>query len=74
VNATNAIGLAATLARDRDRVLLFRTLVRLRTDIALFDDVEQLQWSGPTPSLDALAARFDAAITQAKRPARGRSR
>lgn len=71
VNAANASALAATLSHERDRALLFRTLATLRTDIALFDDVDQLRWNGPTPALDALAARFDAAITEAKRPPRG---
>jgi hypothetical protein len=54
--------------------LLFRALATLRTDIALFDDVDQLRWTGPTRSLNALATRFDAATTDAKRPARGRLR
>jgi 5'-3' exonuclease len=67
VNAANASALAATLSRERDRALLFRTLATLRTDIALFEDVDQLQWQGPTAALDAIAARFDAAITQPKR-------
>jgi 5'-3' exonuclease len=71
VNAANASALAATLSRERDQALLFRTLATLRTDIALFDDVDQLRWNGPTPELDALAARFDAAISETKRPARG---
>ncbi|MBV9102047.1 MAG: flap endonuclease [Candidatus Eremiobacteraeota bacterium] len=35
--------LAATLARDFDRALLFRTLATLRTDIPLFDDVDALR-------------------------------
>jgi 5'-3' exonuclease len=61
VNAANASGLANTLAREWDQALLFRTLATLRTDIALFDDVDQLRWNGPTPALDAIAARFDAA-------------
>jgi 5'-3' exonuclease len=73
VNAANASALAATLSRERDQALLFRTLATLRTDIALFDDVDQLRWNGPTPGLDMLAARFDAAISETKRPARGRS-
>jgi 5'-3' exonuclease len=68
VNAANASALAATLSRERDRALLFRRLATLRTDIALFEDVDQLRWQGPTPALDGIAARFDAAITQAKRP------
>jgi 5'-3' exonuclease len=63
VNAANASALAQTLASQRDRALLFRTLATLRTDIALFDDVEQLRWTGPTPDFPAIAARFDAAVT-----------
>lgn len=61
VNATNAGALAATLCEQREQALLFRTLATLRTDIKLFDDVEQLRWSGPKPEFDALAARLDAA-------------
>jgi 5'-3' exonuclease len=64
VNATGASALAATLSRERDLAFLFRTLATLRTDIALFDDVDQLRWNGPTPALETLAARFDAAITE----------
>jgi hypothetical protein len=60
--------LANTLSLERDRAFLFRTLATLRTDIELFDDVEQLRWNGPTPAFDAMGARFDAAITAAKRP------
>jgi len=43
VNAAHAGALAATLVRERDRALLFRTLATLRTDIPLFDDVDQLR-------------------------------
>jgi 5'-3' exonuclease len=67
VNAFNASALAQTLSRERETALLFRTLATLRTDIALFDNVDQLRWSGPTPRLDGLAARFDAAATGGKR-------
>jgi 5'-3' exonuclease len=73
VNAASASTLAATLSRERDRAMLFRTLATLRTGIPLFEDVDQLRWNGPTPGLDAIAARFDAAINEAKRPGRGRS-
>jgi 5'-3' exonuclease len=73
VNVTNASALAATLTRERDHALLFRTLATLRTDIPLFDDVDELRWNGPTPAFAALAARLDAAITQNRRPATGRS-
>ncbi|HEV8145198.1 MAG TPA: 5'-3' exonuclease H3TH domain-containing protein, partial [Bryobacteraceae bacterium] len=61
VNAANASGLANTLAAQREDVLLFRTLATLRTDMVLFDDVDQLQWKGATPGFEALAARLDAA-------------
>ena len=64
VNAARASALASTLVQERDHALLFRRLATLRTDIPLFDDVDQLAWSGPTPAFDALGARFDAAITQ----------
>jgi 5'-3' exonuclease len=67
VNATNAGALADTLCRNRERAMLFRTLATLRTDLALFDDVEQLRWSGSTPEFKALSARLDAAKTE-KRP------
>ena len=68
VNAANASALAHTLSRERERALLFRTLATLRTDIALFEDVDQLRWNGPTPAFAALAARLDAAVTETKRP------
>jgi 5'-3' exonuclease len=60
VNAANATSLAATLARERERALLFRTLATLRTDIVLFKNVDQLRWNGPTPGFDKLGARLDA--------------
>ena len=66
VNAANATGLAQTLARERDRALLFRTLATLRTDIELFEDVDQLRWKGPTPAFAELAARLDAAVTEGR--------
>jgi 5'-3' exonuclease len=73
VNAANPMALAHTLSRERDRALLFRTLATLRTDIALFDDVNQLRWNGPTPAFASLAARLDAAVTETRRPLARRS-
>lgn len=67
VNATNAGALSATLAREWERATLFRTLATLRTDIPLFDDVDQLQWKGPTAVFPEFAARLDAAVTEKKR-------
>ena len=74
VNAANAGALAGTLARERDRAMLFRTLATLRTDIALFDNVDQLRWNGPTPAFPEYAARFDAAVTAPKGTPGRRSR
>jgi len=62
VDAANARGLARMLNAERDRALLFRTLATLRTDIVLFQDVDELEWHGPTPAFDALGARLDAAV------------
>lgn len=70
VNVGNVGALAASLTRERERALLFRTLATLRTDIPLFEDVEQLRWNGPSPAFDALAARLDAAVTEKKAPRR----
>ena len=70
VNAASPSALAATLARERDYALLFRTLATLRTDIPLFDSVEELKWKGPTPEFAAIGARLDAAKT-AKTPRGG---
>jgi 5'-3' exonuclease len=67
VNAANASSLASTLVREREKALLFRMLATLRTDISLFDEVDQLKWKGPTPAFDALAARLDEAVTVKRR-------
>ena len=71
VNASSPAKLAETLMRERDRALLFRTLATLRTDIPLFDSVDDLRWKGPTPTFKDWGARFDAAIT-AEAPRRAR--
>ena len=67
VNAANASTLATTLSKERESALLFRTLATLRTDIALFDDVDELLWNGPTSAFAAVGARFDAAKVEGKR-------
>jgi len=48
VDVANAGGLARTLAAERDRAMLFRTLATLRTDIPLFRDVDELKFRGPS--------------------------
>lgn len=67
VNVSNAGALSATLRSDWERALLFRTLATLRTDIPLFDDVEELRWKGPAREFDLLAAQLEAAKTE-RRP------
>jgi len=64
VNAGNADNLAATLVSRWDDALLFRTLATLRTEIPLFDDVNELRWKGPVPAFEEIGKRLDAAITE----------
>ena len=60
------------MAPDPQRAAAIRReLATLRTDIPLFDSIDDLRWKGPTPSFAALGARFDAAITQTERSPRG---
>jgi len=59
VNAANAAALSRVLADERDRALLFRTLATLRSDLPLFDSVDELEWKGPTEAFAPLAARLD---------------
>ena len=71
LNVSGASTLAATLAREMEHAMLFRTLATLRTDIALFEDVDQLRWKGPTADYDNIAKRLDAAIAGSRRFPRG---
>jgi 5'-3' exonuclease len=66
LNAASASALAATLVREREQAVLFRTLATLRRDIPLFENVDQLRWTGPTPKFDAIAEQLDAAVTGKK--------
>jgi 5'-3' exonuclease len=63
VNAS-ASTLSATLERNRDLVLLFRDLATLRTEIPLFESIDELRWKGPTPEFARFGARFDAAVVE----------
>ena len=46
------------LGEQRELALLFKTLATLRTDAALFDDVEALRWRGPVEGFASGAERF----------------
>ena len=63
VNAANAATLAATLIREREQALLFRDLATLRSNIPLFESVDELEWRGSTPGFATLATRLDKAAT-----------
>ena len=58
-NVASPASLARTLIEHQALALLFRRLATLRTDIVLFDDVEQLRWNGPTPEFPALAKELE---------------
>lgn len=60
----------ATLGAAREQAILFKTLATLRTDAALFADVDELEWRGPTAAFaewpqrmadDRIQARCDKA-------------
>lgn len=51
-----AASLADRLAAQRPLALLFRQLATLRIERDLLDDVDQLQWSGPTPAFGEVCA------------------
>ena len=74
VSVAGASTLAATLAREREQALLFRTLATLRTDISLFEDVDELRWKGPTDAFHELGPRLDAAAADETPRPSGRAR
>jgi 5'-3' exonuclease len=45
----------AVLGDNRGRALLFKRLATLRTDAALFSDVDELRWRGPTAAFARMA-------------------
>ncbi|MBA3648644.1 MAG: flap endonuclease [Chitinophagales bacterium] len=49
---------ADILGIQSKKALLFKQLATLRTDAALFSDLDQLQWHGPKSSFAALATRL----------------
>lgn len=67
LNVTNAVTLADTLERERDKALLFRTLATLKADIPLFKNVDELRWNGPAPAFDAIGRLLDEAKTEKKK-------
>ena len=72
VDVSNAQSLAATLNSKREQAFLFRELARLRVDLPLFKNVDELLWQGPTTDFAPLAERLDKAKFE-KKSAGGRS-
>jgi 5'-3' exonuclease len=66
VNVASPKALSSTLVANRDQALLFRVLATLRTDVPVFDSVDQLEWKGPTADFAPLAARLDSSVTKGK--------
>ena len=58
VPVRGAARLAATLAEQRERALLFRTLATLRVDAPVGTDVDALRWIGPRPGFAAWSKRL----------------
>jgi 5'-3' exonuclease len=52
--------LANTLFSSWEEALLFRKLATLRTDAPVFDNIEELEWRGQTPSFEAMCSRLKA--------------
>lgn len=63
VNCSRPGALSIALEKNRELALLFRDLATLRTNIPVFDSVDQLEWHGPTPAFQAFKARLDSAPT-----------
>jgi 5'-3' exonuclease len=62
VNVASPKALSSTLVANREQALLFRVLATLRTDVPVFDSVDQLEWKGPTADFAPLAARLDSSV------------
>lgn len=62
VRVTNPAALSDTLQSRMEDALLFRTLATLRTDIPVFQEVDELCWHGPTADFESLAAVLDANV------------
>ncbi|HEU5262923.1 MAG TPA: 5'-3' exonuclease H3TH domain-containing protein [Gemmatimonadales bacterium] len=61
VAVRGAARLAAALEQNHELALLFRRLATLRTDVRVFDEVDELRWRGPTARFERVAERFEAA-------------
>ena len=58
LEVARAGSLSATLNRDRELARLFKQLATLRTDVPVFESVDELAWRGPTPAVSGLRRRL----------------
>jgi 5'-3' exonuclease len=58
VPVRGAARLAAALEEHREHALLFRRLATLRSDVSVFEEVEELRWRGPTAGFAQTAERL----------------
>jgi 5'-3' exonuclease len=61
-NVRNAGALALVLEAQRERAFLFRDLATLRTEIPVFESVDDLKWTGPLPEFETIAKRLQDAV------------
>jgi 5'-3' exonuclease len=58
VTVRGAARLSAALESNRELAMLFRTLATLRTDVPVFETLDELRWRGPRPEFAALCERL----------------
>src|SRR5262245_60780223 len=61
VNCARPGALSVTLEKDRELAMLFRNLATLRTEVPVFESVDELEWHGPQKAFAAIKARLDSA-------------
>ena len=60
VKVRGATKLAHTLNDQREQAILFRSLATLRPDAPVFESLDELRWTGPTPVFFDISARLNA--------------
>jgi len=58
VTVRGAAALATSLRDGRRHAFLFRNLATLRTDVPVFERVDELRWRSPTPAFEATERRL----------------
>ncbi len=74
VSVRGSTRLAATLAEERERALLFRELATLRADAPVSAGVDALCWAGPCPDFAAWSERLGTPSLQERAAALGAAR